>query len=95
MNYKEFHPSCDELKQLFDKDKVYTDENEFRFYFQLADDTDKKNTNYRLIPVNTTVMIDEILLSPFICKDAANKLARMIKCCYGIENVKQSNIKLK
>ena len=95
MNYKEFHPSYDELRQLFDKDKVYADEEEFRFYFQLSDDTDKKNTKYRLIPVNTAVMIDEIRLSPFICKDAADKLARMIKCCYGIENVKPSNIKLK
>lgn len=95
VNYKEFRPSYDELRQLFDKDKVYADEDEFRFYFQLSNDTDKRNTKCRLIPVNTTVMIDEILLSPFICKDAADKLTRMIKCCYGIENVKQSNIKLK
>lgn len=95
MNYKEFRPSYDELRQLFDKDKVYADEDEFRFYFQLSDDTDKKNTKYRLIPVNTAVMIDEIILSPFICKDAANKLARMIKCSYGFENVEQSKIKIK
>lgn len=95
MNYNKVMPSHDELKQLFDKDIVYSDENEFRFYFHLADDTDKKSTKYRLIPVNTKVMIDEIVLSPFICKEAANKFARMIKHCYGIDNVKQSNIKLK
>ena len=95
MNYKKFHPSFDELSQLFDKDIVYADEDEFRFYFQLSDDTDKKKSRFCLIPVDINVMIDEILLSPFICKDAATKVARMIKCCYGIDNVEQSNIKLK
>lgn len=96
MNYKnDLIPSSDEEGQLFNKDYAYEAEDEFRFYFHLSNDTDKKNTKYCLIPVNTAVMIDEILLSPFICKDAANKLARMIKCCYGIENVKLSNIKLK
>lgn len=95
MDYNKILLSSDELKQLFGKDIVYSDENEFRFYFHIADDIDEKNTRYRLIPVNTKVMIDEILLSPFICKEAADKFALMIKCCYGIENVKQSNIKLK
>lgn len=96
MSYKkDLIPSSDEEGQLFNKDIAYEAENEFRFYFHLSNDTDKKNTNYRLIPVNTTVMIDEILLSPFICKNAADKLARMIKCSYDIEKVKQSNIKLK
>lgn len=95
MCYGKFIPSSDELKQLFDKDVFYTDENEFRFYFDLSDDTEKKSTDYCLIPVDTKVMIDEIILSPFICEKSADKLARMIKCCYGIENVKQSNIKLK
>lgn len=95
MNYNKNLLSSNELMQLFGKDIVYSDENEFRFYFHLSDDIDKKSTQFRLIPVNTTVMIDEIILSPFICKEAADKLALMIKCCYGIENVKQSNIKLK
>lgn len=95
MNYKKnLIPSSDELGQLFNKDMAYSAENEFRFYFHISNDPDKKSTKYRLIPVNISVMIDEILLSPFICKEAADKLARMIKCSYGI-NVKQSNIKLK
>lgn len=95
MNYKKnLIPSSDELGQLFDKDMAYSAENEFRFYFHISNDPDKKSTKYRLIPINTSVMIDEILLSPFICKEAADKLAEMIKCSYGI-SVKQSNIKLK
>lgn len=96
MNYKkDLIPSSDEEGQLFNKDKAYEAEKEFRFYFQLSDDYEKKKEKYRLIPVNTAVMIDEIFLSPFLCKEAANKLARMIKCSYGIENVKQSKIKIK
>jgi hypothetical protein len=96
MSYKkDLIPSSNELGQLFNKDKAYSAENEFRFYFHISSDSDKKSTKYHLIPVNTYVMIDEILLSPFICKEAADKLARMVKCTYGIENVKQSNIRLK
>ncbi len=92
IDYNNFRPSTNEEKQLFEKDIVYSDEDEFRFYFLLASDSNKKNGVY--IPVNTEVMIGEILLSPFICKDAADKLAKMIKCAYDIE-VKQSNIRLK
>lgn len=96
MNYcKNFLPSNDEEKHFFSKDEVYADEDEFRFYFVMADDIDRKDTSHRLIPIVPNVMIDEILLSPFLCKDAANKLARMIKCSYGFENVEQSIIKNK
>lgn len=96
MNYDYFKPSTIEDKQLFDKDIVYADENEFRFYFLLASDSEKKkdDNNVIYVPVDTDVMIDEILLSPFICKDAACKIARMIKCSYDI-NAKVSNIKLR
>lgn len=96
MNYcKDLLPSTDEEKQFFGKDEVYADEDEFRFYFALSDDFDRKGTTHRLVPVDPKVMIDEILLSPFLCKEAANKLVRMIKCSYGFENVEQSKIKIK
>ena len=88
-------PSNDEEKQMFSKDEVYKDEDEIRFYFILSDDSNRKNTTHRLIPIDPNVMIDEIRLSPFLCKEAADKLARMIKCSYGFENVKQSIIKIK
>ena len=96
MKYDYFRPSTIEEDQLFDKDIVYADENEFRFYFLLASDTEKKKDELKGIdvPVDTKVMIDEILLSPFICKEAANRIARMIKCAYDID-VRLSNIKLK
>lgn len=92
MNYDYYKQSTIEENQLFDKDIVYADENEFRFYFLLNSDSEKKNKGI-YVPVDINVMISEILLSPFICKDAANKIARMLKCAYNI-NVKPSNIKL-
>lgn len=96
MNYKEkIIPSTKERSQLFDKDRAYAAEDEFRFYFHLGDDTNKKTTNHILISIDKKTMIDEIVLSPFICKEVADKLARMIKCSYGINDVKQSNINIK
>lgn len=96
MNYKEkIIPSTNERSQLFDKDKAYANEDEFRFYFHLNDDTNKKTTNHILIPIDTKTLMDEIILSPFICKEAADKLARMIICSYGINVVKQSKINIK
>lgn len=96
MNYCEnLLPSNDEEKRMFSKDEVYKDEDEIRFYFILSDDSKRKSTTHRLIPIDPNVMIDEIRLSPFLCKEAAGKLVRMIKCSYGIDNVKLSKIKLK
>ena len=93
MDYKNFQLSFDEEKQLFDKDKAYSEEKEFRFYFHLPSYDTNKDEKGILVPVDTKVMIDEIYLSPFMCKDAANKLARMIKCAYGID-AEQSKIKI-
>lgn len=94
MDYTNIKPSLDVEKQLFDKDKAYSSEKEFRFYFHLPSCDTNDNASGILIPVNTNVMIDEIILSPFIRKETANSLARMIKKAYNIE-VKQSSIKLK
>lgn len=96
MNYcQDLLPSNEEEKQFFSKDEVYTEEDEFRFYFILSDDSNRECTTHCLIPIDPDVMIDEILISPFLCEVAANKLVRMIKCSYGIDNVKQSKIKIK
>ncbi len=94
MDYKEnlIH-STDEEQQLFEKDCVYADEKEFRFYFLLNADLSKESKAV-YIPVNTEVMITEVQLSPFINREAARKIARMMKCSYNID-VKQSKIKFK
>lgn len=48
-----------------------------------------------IIDINPFVMIDEIILSPFIDARAANKLAEFITAGYRIDNVKQSKIIIK
>lgn len=94
MDYKEYKPSAIEESQLFDKDIAYSDEEEYRFYFHCPTYDTNKEAIGVLIPVDIKVMINEIILSPFIKKDAAEKLARMIRCAYNID-VKQSRIKIK
>lgn len=94
MDYKSFKPSLNEEKQLFDKDKAYAEEKEFRFYFHFPSYDTNKDAKGITIPVDTKIMIEEIILSPFIQKVAANKLVQMINNDYGI-NARQSDIKLK
>ena len=96
MDYQqEIVPSTIEDSQLFVKDVVYENEKEYRFYFLLTTDSCIKAEEKGIyIPVDINVMIGEILLSPFICKEVADKIARMIKSDYDID-VKQSSIKVK
>ena len=96
MDYKQnVVPSTIEDCQLFVKDIVYENEEEYRFYFLLATDTSIKNEEKGIyVPVDINLMIDEILLSPFISKETADRIARMIKSDYDID-VKQSSIKVK
>jgi len=94
MDYKKLKPSFEEEKQLFDKDTGYSEEKEFRFYFHLPSSDTNKDEKGILVPVNTKVLINEIILSPFIRKEAAEKLAKMIKCDYDIE-ANPSKMKIK
>lgn len=94
MKYVEHPRSFYETGQLFNKSKEYFDENEFRFYFDFKEII-KKDKDFIEIPIRTKLMIDEIIISPFICKIASNKIERIISESYGINNVKQSKIKLK
>lgn len=84
MNYYKEKNLIAEERQLFGKNLVYADEDEFRFYFHLVFDTDKK-TEGVYVPVDTNLMINEVLLSPFICKDTAESLAEMIQRHYKID----------
>jgi hypothetical protein len=94
MKYVEHPRSFYETGQLFNKSKEYFDENEFRFYFDFKKII-KKDKDFVEIPIHTKSMIDEITISPFICKIASDKIKRIISESYGINNVKQSKIKLK
>ena len=95
--FSKIYPYTEDDSQLFYKNKVYSGEEEFRFYFYLSDEDDpnRTKTSHLLIPIDTKVLIDEILLSPFIGKEAANKFVDVIITSYGIDNVRQSNIKIR
>ncbi len=94
MKYIKHPHSADELGQMFNKYYGYSDENEYRFYLDLKNGVDYFD-DHILVPINSRYMIEEILISPFIDKVVADKFKRMIKCGYGIENVRQSEIKIK
>lgn len=78
---------------IFSKEHYYRDEHEVRFYFW--ESKIKKTINGESIPVFPDTMIDEIIISPYIHRTAAKKLAELINKEYGISSVKQSKIELK
>lgn len=84
MMYEDFFPSTDEERQLFLKDCSYWGEKEFRFYFNLPDDTKKENPAI-LIPIDPAVLIDEVVISPIVTEIAAKKIAGFLHCCYDIK----------
>lgn len=95
MIYEDFMPSTVEEKQLFGKDIAYADEREFRFYFNLPDDSCKKETKSIFIPILPNVLVDEVVVSPFFHPEASKKIVSFMKCCYNLKNVSPSKIKIK
>ncbi len=79
---------------IFSKEKYYKDEREVRFYFIPNDDSDSLPTGVD-IPINPLTLIDEIVLSPYIKRRAAEKLTELIKNEYGINNIHPSGIEIK
>ena len=69
------------------KEPYFSDEREVRFYFSKdiqniqPDDTPNE---YNLFPVNINTLINEIVLSPYIERNAAEVLKYTIKKTYGI-----------
>ena len=78
---------------MFWKDREFSDEKEFRFYFEFNKD-DNKDDSIKLIPINPSILIEKVILSPFIDINARHKLASILQREYGI-NVEPSKIKIK
>ena len=92
MSYKDIYAGQDLLDSLFTKDKAFEEEKEIRFYF-----TPKKNliaSKGISIPVLPNVMIDEIILSPYIESKACNVFKQIISEKYNIK-VTSSKIELR
>lgn len=78
---------------LFSKDKVYGDENEFRFYCNFHTGIETFSSGIK-VPIDPNVMINEIIISPFICKEASDVLIHLFNEKYNIPT-RHSKIKLK
>lgn len=92
MEYTSCCQSAIEEHQFFLKNISFADENEFRFYFDFKSGI-MKGEDYILIPIDIHTLIKKVQLSPFINREAADKLARMLFCSYNI-NVSPSNIEI-
>ena len=92
MSYTDICAGQDLVDSLFTKDKAFEEEREIRFYF-----TPKKGlpTSKGIsIPILPDVMIDEIIISPYIEPKAQNVLKQMISEKYNIK-VTSSKIELR
>lgn len=76
---------------IFSKERYYKDENEVRFYF-LPNGESKKSSKGEYMSVLPNIMIDEIILSPYIHRKAAIKIAELLKREYGLSSVQRSKI---
>lgn len=89
ITYNGYYAQMGFIKNLFSKKPAFSDEEECRFYF-FEYEQPQSLLPYIEIDVKPSVMIDEIILSPFIYKKAAEKIAQLIQNCYGIYNVNPS-----
>jgi len=82
---------------LFSKDLVYKEEQEFRFYFLPRDDKKvvAKSSIGINIPIDPAILIDEIVLSPYMNHTAVEKISQLIEREYGIDSIHPSRIKIK
>lgn len=78
---------------IFRKDPYYKDEKEIRFIFMPKDETIKDSNKKIQLSINPRIMVEEIILSPYISKDAALFLADVISSTSNIP-VSLSRIKL-
>lgn len=88
----------DKIEQTaFWKEQAYSDEREFRFYFELEGDCcntkeccGNKGIN---IPMNMGNLIESVTISPYINNVTAKEIEALLKCRYGINSI--TRIKLR
>lgn len=96
ITYKKFDYTDGPFDALFMKDPVYESESEIRFVFIPKDiDGDAVSRNERIyLTVNHDVMIDEVILSPYLSPITAEALKSYLKKQFSIKEVTHSRIKL-
>lgn len=76
----------------FWKGREFASENELRFYFEIADDTGEGKHIY--IPFDHSILINKLIISPFVLPRTAMALTEMLHNKYKI-NVSPSKIQVK
>lgn len=79
---------------LFSKERYYKDEYEVRFYF-IPKDESINSLSGEFIAVTPETMIDEVILSPYINKNAAKIISQLLREEYSLQAVKLSKIELR
>ncbi len=89
MTYDGYYAEKGLILNMFSKNPEYCGEEECRFYF-FEHNTSETIQPYITIPVDPSILIDEIALSPYINKQASKILAEYITSEYNI-NIHPSN----
>lgn len=74
------------------KAREFASENELRFYFEIDDDS--FDGTHIFIPIDYSVLISKLIISPFVCSKTAKALSEMLYNRYKI-NVSPSKIQLR
>ena len=94
MSYTGIKSDHDFEDSLFAKDNAFEAEREIRFYFTPKNNTDTSIQEGVSLPVSPEVMVNEVILSPYINIKARNVLMHFISEKYNI-NVTTSKIEFK
>lgn len=85
MSYEGYHFQQKIEESLYSKEKYYTDEREFRFYFQLKNtlsESEKKELEMKhgeYVSMDSKILIKEVTLSPFIHRNTAVILKKWLE----------------
>ena len=97
MIYEPIHPILLSEDIIWYKEPYFSDEREIRFYFSTDFSkivSDEENNEGVFLEVKKELLIHEIILSPYINKNAAEELKQSITETYGIKTT-TSKIEIK
>ena len=94
MSYTGIKSGQDLEDSLFSKDNAFETEQEIRFYFTPKNNSDTSIQEGVSLPVSPEVMVNEVVISPYINIKARNVLMQFISEKYNI-NVTTSKIEFK
>lgn len=93
ISYNGYNAGQTFMEALFSKERTFSEEKEIRFYFAPKDGKGDMYDNHASIPIDHKVLIDEIILSPFIRPLERDRLEHELSKKYEIK-VSSSKIEL-